>query len=119
MLVTAAAFAQPEAGAGRGTVRLLVQSSTLAGFRYYEAGDAWPDLRVGDPLELARQADNPHDPGAVAVSWRGRMLGYVPRSKNAALAWAMDRGERLHARVSRLSQHPNPARRLEFEVYME
>jgi hypothetical protein len=47
------------------------------------------------------------------------MLGYVPRRENAALAWALDRGERLHARISRLSRHPNPAKRLEFQVYYE
>jgi hypothetical protein len=102
-----------------GSVRLLVQSSLLAGFRYYDATLAWEALRVGDVLELARQADNPHDAGAVAVLWRGRMLGYVPRRENAALAWALDRGERLHARISRLTAHPDPRRRLEFEVYVE
>lgn len=115
MLAWTAALAEPPAG----KVRLLVQSSPLAGFRFYEAADAWPELRVGDRLELARQAGNPHDAGAVAVSWRGRMLGYVPRRENAALAWAMDRGERLHARISRLTPHPDPRRRLEFEVYVE
>ena len=115
LLPWAAASAQADAG----SVRLLVQSSPLAGFRHYEAAQAWPEMRVGDPLELAREADNPHDPRAVAVSWRGRMLGYVPRRENAALAWAMDRGERLRARITRLSPHPNPARRLAFEVYIE
>lgn len=110
----------PAPAAGQeGVVRLLVQSSPLAGFRYYAADGAWPELRVGDSLELVREHDNRHDPGAVRVYWRGRMLGYVPRRQNAALAWAMDRGERLRARISRLSQDPNPARRLELEVYLE
>jgi hypothetical protein len=102
-----------------GSVRLVVQSSPLAGFRYYAAAPLWPQLRVGDALELAREPDNPHDANAVRVSWQGRKLGYVPRRENTALAWAMDRGEPLRARISRLSMHANPARRLEFEVYME
>lgn len=101
------------------SVRLLVQSSPLAGFRYYAAGQVWPKLKVGDPLELRREADNPHDANAVAVAWRGRKLGYVPRRANAALAWGLDRGAPLRARISRLATHPNPARRLEFEVFME
>ena len=100
-------------------VRLLVQSSPLAGFRYHAAGELWPRLRVGDALELRREADNPHDANAVAVLWRGRKLGYVPRRANAALAWGIDRGAPLRARISRLGMHPNPARRLEFEVFME
>jgi hypothetical protein len=110
----------PLAAQERGaSVRLLVQSAPLAGFRYHAAGEVWSELRVGDALELLREADNPHDVNAVAVAWRGRKLGYVPRRENAALAWGMDRGERLCARISRLSAHPNPARRIEFEVFIE
>lgn len=103
----------------RVSVRLLVQSSPLAGFRYHAATEAWSELRLGDALELIREPDNPFDANAVSVSWRGRKLGYVPRRENAALAWGLDRGERLQARISRLVQHPNPARRIEFEVYVE
>lgn len=101
------------------TVRLVVQSSPLAGFRYHAAGELWSELRVGDALTLERERENPHDPNAVSVAWRGQKLGYVPRRENALLAWSLDRGERLRARISRLRPHPNPARRLEFEVYIE
>jgi hypothetical protein len=101
------------------SVQLVVQSSPLAGFRYGEGAALWPELRVGDALSLVREADNPHDPNAVRVDWRGRRLGYVPRRDNAAVAWGLDRGAALRARVSRLAEHPNPARRVEFEVYIE
>jgi hypothetical protein len=103
----------------RPSVRLIVQSSALAGFRYHAAAEVWDQLRVGDALIMARERDNPHDGNAVSLSWRGRKLGYVPRRENAVLAWGLDRGEPLRARISRLSQHPNPARRIEFEVYAE
>ncbi len=101
------------------SVQLLVQSSPLAGFRYAEAARVWPLLQLGDALDLVREANNPHDANAVRIEWRGRKLGYVPRRENAALAWGMDRGTPLRARVSRLAEHPNPARRIEFEVYIE
>ena len=100
------------------SVRLLVQSSPLAGFRYHEAPDAFPDMRIGDPLDLVREPDNPHDASAVRVQWRGRLLGYVPRARNDAVAWAMDRGESMSARVSRLQQHRNPRQRIEFEIFV-
>jgi hypothetical protein len=102
-----------------GSVRLLVQSAPLAGFRYYAAAQVWHELRVGDALELSRESDNPHDANAIAVTWRGRKLGYVPRRANATLAWGLDRGERLQARISRLAPHANPARRIEIEVFVE
>ena len=100
-------------------VRLLVQNSPLAGFRYHAAAEVWPALRVGDALELAREPENPHDANAVRVLWRGRVLGYVPRRENAALAWGLERGMQLRARISALAEHPNPARRVRFEVYVE
>jgi hypothetical protein len=100
-------------------VQLLVQSSPLAGYRYGEGAEVWPLLREGDPLELVPEPGNAHDANAVRVEWRGRKLGYVPRRENAALAWGLARGTPLRARVSRLVEHPNPARRIEFEVYIE
>lgn len=103
----------------QGSVRLVVQGSPLAGFRYHAAAEVWDELRVGDVLELSREPDNRFDRNAIAVRWRGRKLGYVPRRENAALAWGLDRGERLGAKISRLTTHPNPARRVEFEVYIE
>ena len=100
-------------------VALIVQSSPLAGFRYHAAAEVWEELRVGDRLELVRERDNPHDANAVSVSWRGRKLGYVPRHQNAALAWGLDRGAQLVARISRLEPGASPSRRLEFEVVAE
>lgn len=100
-------------------VRVIVQSSALAGFRFHAAAEVWEELRVGDALELAREPDNPHDANAVSLSWRGRKLGYVPRRENVVLAWSLDRGDVLRARISRLTYHPNPARRIEFEVYVQ
>jgi hypothetical protein len=111
LLVAAVAPAQ--------NVRLLVQSSPLAGFRHHEAATVWQALAVGDRLDLVREPANPHDANAVRVEWRGRKLGYVPRAENAALAWAMDRGERVSARISALREHRNPRQRVEFEVFVE
>jgi hypothetical protein len=117
-LLLAAACAAAFSAHGQ-SVQLLVQDSPLAGFRYGEAAAVWPELREGDALELVREPDNPHDANAVRVDWRGRKLGYVPRRENAAIAWGLDRGAPLRARVSRLAQHPNPARRIGFEIYIE
>jgi len=112
-------FLPLQAAAQEPRVRLLVQSSPLAGYRYGEGAEVWPLLREGDALTLVAEPGNAHDPNAVRVEWRGRKLGYVPRRQNAALAWGLARGTPLRARVSRLSEHPNPARRIEFEVYIE
>jgi hypothetical protein len=75
-------------------------------------------LRVGDPLQLVREADNPHDGKAVRVEWRGHFLGYVPRADNEAVARLLDRGTRLEARIARLRASRNPWQRVLFEVYV-
>jgi len=104
--------------AGAESVRILVQSSPLAGSQYYAASEMWLEMQVGDALELIREPDNRHDRNAVRVDWNGQQLGYVPRAENRAVARALDAGEKLEARVSKLRQDPNPWQRVEFEVYL-
>jgi hypothetical protein len=118
-LLTAALTAAPAvtpALAQHTEVRMLVQSSPLAGFRYYDARQVWDDMQVGDALSLVREPFNAYDANAVRVEWRGHKLGYVPRSDNRAVAHHMDRGGQVEARISRLQQHRNPRQRIEFEV---
>ncbi len=100
-------------------VRILVQSSPLAGSQYYGLAESWREMKVDDVLTLIREPENKHDRHAIRVEWRGRKLGYVPRAQNRVVAQAMDEGERLVARISRLSEDTNPWRRVEFEVYIE
>ena len=116
LALAAAAAAVP---AQSGEVRMLVQSSLLAGFQYYQGGRLWDEIKVGDALTLAREPDNPHDSNAVRVEWQGQMLGYVPRRENQAVARHMDSGGKVEARVSKLMQHRNPRQRIEFEVFVK
>ena len=67
---------------------------------------------------MIREPDNRHDRHAIRVEWNGHKLGYVPRAENKAVARAMDGGEKLEARVTRLRDDPDPWRRVEFAVYL-
>lgn len=101
------------------SVRMLIQSSPLAGSQYYAVGAQWEAMRVGDALTLIREPDNRHDPLAIRVEWHGHKLGYVPRADNRAVAAAMDRGDKLVARIEQLKPHPDPWQRVRFEVFSE
>ena len=101
-----------------GEVRILVQSSPLAGFRYCAGETLWHDMREGDRLTLVREADNEHDGNAVRVEWRGQKLGYLPRSQNRAVATALDNGEAVDARIAKLRRHRNPWQRVLIEVFV-
>ena len=99
-------------------VRILVQSSPLAGFRYYAGETLWQEMKVGDELALVREPDNAHDANAVRVQWRGHKLGYLPRAENRAVAAEMDRGAPVVARISALLQDRNPWKRLRVDIYV-
>jgi hypothetical protein len=107
----ASALAQPAA-------RILVQSSPVAGAQFHEARRVWAQLKVGDALTLVREPANVHDPRAVRVEWNGHLLGYVPRAENDAVARQLDRGNRLEARIVRLTRHRDPWKRIEFEIFL-
>lgn len=100
------------------SIRVLVQSSPLAGFQYHAAATLWHELKTGEPLELHREPDNPHDRRAIRILWRGQPLGYLPRRENHAVAEAMDRGEHVEARIARLREHPDPWQRILVEVFI-
>ena len=100
------------------SIRILVQSSPLAGFQYHTGAAVWDALKVGDTLTLRREPDNPYDSNAVRVDWHGQQLGYLPRAENGAVAAEMDSGGRVEARIGRLRQHRNPWQRVLVEVYV-
>lgn len=96
--------------------RMILQRAPLAGFSHHAASQVWTQLRAGDPLMLTHEQSNPYDALAVRVDWQGQTLGYLPRTDNGAVARALAAGTPLLARISRLTEHPDPRRRIEVEV---
>lgn len=96
--------------------RQILQVSPVAGFQHYAGPALFPLMRMGDALALAREADNPYDPRAVRVLWRGVQIGYAPRLDNADLARFMDRGLRLEGRILHLQASRDPWKRILMEV---
>jgi len=42
--------------------RILIQTSPVAGFQYHEGENIWPQLALGDELQLIREPYNHYDP---------------------------------------------------------
>jgi hypothetical protein len=118
LFILIAAFACTSQVAAQPAARILIQSSPVAGFQFHEGKQLWGQLKVGDALALVREPGNPHDARAVRVEWNGHMLGYVPRAENDAVARQLDRGNKLEARIVRLTKHRDPWKRIEFEVFL-
>jgi hypothetical protein len=97
---------------------ILLQRTALAGFRHHAAPTLWPALRRQALLTLAREPDNPHDPNAVALLWRGQKLGYLPRGENLVAARLLDRQRRLSARIDGLLERAEHNRRIRLAILM-
>ena len=95
---------------------ILLQHSPVAGFQYHDGENIWRRLRAGDNLALVREPGNRYDSRAIAVYWKQHKLGYVPRRENATLAQMLDRGQQLHARISRLVETESPWTRVTMEI---
>jgi single-stranded-DNA-specific exonuclease len=75
----------------------------LAGVSFEGRQDVIAGLRAGAPLELRRQADNPHDGNAIAVHYGQLQLGFFNRRLAAHIAPLIDAGARYGARVASLT----------------
>jgi len=100
------------------TIPVLLMECPVAGFQFHEGEIHWSELRTGQPLELAREPGNHHDPRAVRVHWRDAILGYVPREANFAVAQMLDRGERIDARISLLRESSDPWQRVMMQLIL-
>ncbi|MDE6282354.1 MAG: HIRAN domain-containing protein [Muribaculaceae bacterium] len=80
----------------------------IAGRLYADADKAWPSLRIGTPVRLVREPDNPKDPEAIAVyvniEEQLLKLGYLPYRRTSPIALFLDMGweAAFGATISRL-----------------
>jgi len=93
---------------------LVIQRSPITGFRHHEAPSIWAALQPRVPVTLVREPSNRHDPDAVALYWKGRKLGYLPRRENFVVARLLQGERRLSARIRHL--RPKATRNLRIQV---
>ena len=98
--------------------QITLQRTTLSGFRHHEAQQLWEALKPSARLTLVREPDNPYDANAVALLWRGRKIGYLPRGENLVVARLLDHKRNLSARIERISEHADRNARIRLEVLM-
>lgn len=104
--------------ATEGKTEMLLQTSPLAGFQFYEGDRLWESLRPNDILQLIAEPENPHDRQAVKVMWNGSQLGYVPRRDNTAVSQMLERRQPLVARIDQLHESSDPWARLTMKMYL-
>jgi hypothetical protein len=89
----------------------------LAGTAYSDAPAVADRLRVGQPVQLRRLAEDRFDASAVEVHAEGARLGKVPGMHTSLLASLVDAGWPVHATVAAVG--PSPARpSIEIDLFL-
>ncbi|GCF94834.1 restriction endonuclease [Enterococcus florum] len=93
----------------------------LAGFAYHDGLEVIEKLTLGKSVTLAAEPDNPHDPYAVAVFFRGYKLGYVPSGKNEHLSQLLYFGydDIFEARIQSVNMENHPERQFRVVVRLK
>jgi len=91
---------------------ILLLTSPVAGFQFYNGNLLWKTLRPNDPLLLMPEPENPYDEQAVKVMWNDDQLGYVPREDNTTISQMLARGQVLVARIGEMQESADPWARL-------
>ena len=77
---------------GTGLRRFGLVSTDARGSKNYASAYRAADLRMGKPVELRREPENPHDRSAITMYAPGARepFGYVPKGRATAIARRMD-----------------------------
>ena len=92
----------------------------IAGFQYHDGYLALNKLKPGKKLKMVPEPDNPHDPAAVALRYKGTKLGYVPSSHNKEIALLAFYGHKgiYEARVMQVNPEEDPWRQVRVGIYV-
>ena len=104
---------------GNNSKAILIQTSSIAGFQFYDGDHLWDQLSTGDMLQLIQEPDNHYDENAVEIYWRNSKLGYLPRVENTAIAQMMNQEQEITAKISNKKESRNPWKRLTIEVWLQ
>lgn len=102
-------------------IRLITLN--VAGLEYVDNIDEiFPKIKIGDRLELFREASNEYDYRAILVKYDGEKIGYVPRKDNHVLSNLMDGGKQLYGIVESIGVdeiYKNyPSKFIRFKIFL-
>ncbi len=90
----------------------------LAGFAYYDGLDVIDELKMGQPVTMVREINNPYDEKAVAIFYKDKKLGYIPESHNSMISTMLYYGhdDIFEARIQAAYPDQHPERQFRIVV---
>lgn len=93
----------------------------IKGFQHWDGALVLKYIEVGDQLDLVREADNPYDPQAIAIYFKGTKLGYVPATENDLFSMMMFYGHAdvFETRVLQVDPEADPWEQVRMGIYVK
>lgn len=82
----------------------------ISGFIYYEGIDVFEKLKIGSKLNLILEPNNKYDPDAVAIYYKDKKLGFIPKAKNKTISQFLRLGytDIFETKINRISPDAFP-----------
>ena len=91
----------------------------IAGFTFYEGAMCFEQLKIGKKLKLILEETNGFDPRAVAIYFKNKKLGFVPRNENRIIYKLLKVGLNcLEARIQMVDGTELPEGQVRVIVYL-
>ncbi len=92
----------------------------IAGFTYYDGALVFQKLHIGTQLTLKLELDNKYDARAIAIYYKDKKLGFVPRTENRILYKLLMVGlkRNLQVVIQRVSKNEHPENQIQVVVHL-
>jgi len=92
----------------------------IAGFTYWDGPFVAQELKIGDRLSVRHECNNQFDPNAVAIYYRDKKLGYIPRTHNAPISQFLSNGYNIYmAIVTQINLEVHPERQVRVAIRLK
>src|SRR5690606_36897500 len=99
-----------------GPAPVVLREFMVAGLRYCAAADDVRHIRVGEPVAVRAEPQNPHDEFAVRLDFREAKIGYIPRFENRTIAMLLAQGVSVKGEVTAVDPAAKPWRAVRVRV---
>lgn len=94
------------------------KSFYVAGFSYYSGAELFNQLTIGSKLKIKLDRNNKYDPNAVTIKFKGKKIGYIPKSDNQEIAKLLKAGHKIFdAVIQQVSPEEHPENQVRVGVF--
>lgn len=95
---------------------IRIQSSSVAGFQFYQGAKVWHQINEGDTLTLKAESTNKYNRNAGEIYWQDQKLGYLPRDEDYEISQMLLSKQKLIGTIQQKQMKSSPWQRVQMSV---